>query len=208
MPARLSEAFILGLSMGPACLGYCSPVFVPLIASEKPPNWRGTAGMVGLLVLGRLAGYSLVGLAIGILGNYFLTGITAPVWGFVRLLMGIMLIVFGMTVDGAGMKWCPERWRGRKSLLFSGTLGLLTGLNLCPPFGAAIAGAAATASVKNALYYFWAFFAGTAVYFAPFALIGPIANKDALRQIARICIFLAGAWLILEGAGIIMFRRY
>ncbi len=207
MLAQLSEAFILGLSMGPACLGYCSPVFIPLVASEKHSGWQGSARVVGLFLLGRLAGYSLVGIAIGILGTFFLTGITAPIWGVVRLIMGILLIVFGMTMDGAGMKWCPEQWKGRKSLLFSATLGLLTGLNLCPPFGAAIAGAAATASIAKALYYFWAFFAGTAIYFAPFALISPIAKGEAFRQVARVCLFLAGIWLILEGAGMIWFRH-
>lgn len=207
MLPQLSEAFILGLSMGPVCLGYCSPVFVPLVASEKHSSWQGTARVVVLFLLGRLLGYSLVGIAIGFLGALFLTGISAPVWGVVRLIMGLLLITFGMTVDGAGRKWCPERWQGRKSLLFAATLGLLTGLNVCPPFGAAIAGAAATASVAKALYYFWAFFAGTAIYFIPFALISPIARREAFRQVARICLFLAGIWLILEGAGIIWLRR-
>lgn len=207
MLLQLSEAFVLGLSMGPACLGYCSPVFIPLVAAERHSSWRDTAGIVGLFLLGRLAGYSLVGIVIGILGTFFLTGISAPVWGVVRITMGILMIVFGMTVDGTGMKWCPAQWRGRKSLLFSAALGLLTGLNLCPPFGVAITGAAATASVAKAVYYFWAFFAGTAIYFVPFVLISPIARKDAFRQVARICLFLAGIWLILEGAGMLWLKR-
>ncbi len=207
MLLQLSEAFILGLSMGPACLGYCSPVFVPLVAAEKHSTWQGAARVVGLFLLGRLAGYSLVGITVGVLGTFFLNGVSATVWGVVRLFMGMLMILFGMTVDGAGMKWCPDRWKGRKSLLFSASLGLLTGLNLCPPFGVAIAGAAATASVAKALYYFWAFFAGTAIYFAPFVLMSPIARKEAFRQVARICLFLAGTWLVLEGAGMIWLKR-
>lgn len=59
--------------------------------------------------------------------------------------------------------------------------------------------AAATASMSNALFYFWAFFAGTAVYFVPFALLGPFTRMEAFRQIVRVCLFLAGLWLVLEG---------
>jgi cytochrome c biogenesis protein CcdA len=78
-------------------------------------------------------------------------------------------------------------------------LGLLTGLNLCPPFAAAITGAAETASVQNALVYFWIFFVGTAIYFLPLVLISPLTRMEPFRQIARVCMILAGIWLVLEG---------
>ncbi|MBZ5499821.1 MAG: sulfite exporter TauE/SafE family protein [Acidobacteriia bacterium] len=199
MLARLSEAFLLGLSMGPACLGYCSPVFLPLVASEKHSGWRGSARTVGLFLLGRLAGYSLIGIAVGILGTLLLHSISATIYGAIRIFMGVVLILFGFMTDAAGLKWCPVQGRISNSRLFSLTLGLLTGLNLCPPFGAAIAGAATSPSIPSALFYFWAFFAGTAVYFAPLALISPLTRMEAFRQIARICLFLAGIWLVLEG---------
>jgi cytochrome c biogenesis protein CcdA len=113
--------------------------------------------------------------------------------------MGILLIIFGMVSDSPRLRWVSKPPGNPASPWFAASLGLLTGLNLCPPFGAAIAGAAATASIKSALTYFWAFFAGTALYFAPLLLLSPFTKIDAIRQVARICLFLAGIWLVLEG---------
>jgi hypothetical protein len=63
-----------------------------------------------------------------------------------------------------------------------------------------MAGAAAIASIRNALFYFWAFFAGTAVYFGPLLLISPFSRMEAFRQVGRICLFLASIWMIFEVA--------
>jgi cytochrome c biogenesis protein CcdA len=113
--------------------------------------------------------------------------------------MGILLIVFGPLADSPGLRWFSRPGGNPSSPWFAASLGLRTGLNLCPPFGAAIAGAAATASIVNALFYFWSFFTGTALYFVPLLVISPLSRMDAFRQVARICLFLAGIWLVLEG---------
>jgi sulfite exporter TauE/SafE len=198
MISQLSEAFILGLSVAPACLGYCAPVCVPLLACEQRP-WKAGARVLGLFLLGRLAGYSVVGLLVGAAGTLLLSKISVAVWGGIRVLMGVLLIIFGLFNDSPRFRWFVKPGGNPASPWFAASLGLLTGLNLCPPFGAAIASAAATASITHALFYFWAFFAGTAVCFAPLLAITPFSRIDTLRQIARICLFLAGIWLVLEG---------
>jgi sulfite exporter TauE/SafE len=198
MLAHLSEAFILGLSMGPACLGYCAPVCVPFLACEQR-RWRTSARVLGLFLLGRLAGYTLVGIAVGTAGTLLLSKISPAIWGGIRIVMGVLLILFGLLSDSPKLRWFSKPPGNPASPWFAASLGLLTGLNLCPPFGAAIAGAAATASIRSALVYFWAFFTGTALYFAPLLIISPFTKIDTFRQIARICLFLAGIWLVLEG---------
>ncbi len=200
MLPQLFQAFFLGLSMGPACLGYCAPVFFPLVASERQTKWVGTARLVGLFLLGRLAGYSLVGAGVGIAGALLLQGVSATAWGVVRIAMGILLILFGLLTAATRPRWCAMQGKPGRSLAFSALLGFLTGLNLCPPFGAAIAGAAAAGSVQSALFYFWSFFAGTALYFAPLVFISPLTRMEAFRQVARVCLFLSGVWLLAEGA--------
>jgi hypothetical protein len=65
-------------------------------------------------------------------------------------------------------------------------LGLLTGLNLCPPFIAAGIRAAQSASMMQALAFFALFFLGTSVWFIPFTAIGCIARSKSLWQLARI----------------------
>lgn len=204
MLAQLSEAFILGLSMGPACLGYCAPVCVPLLGCEQR-RWRETGRVLGLFLLGRFAGYSAVGAAAGAAGM-LLQNLSPAFWGTVRILMGIALLLFALYVGGTGIKPLPRPPAKETSRWFAASLGLLTGLNLCPPFGAAIAGAAATASMQTALFYFWAFFAGTSLYFGPLLFISPLSRSEAVRQIARVCLFLAGAWLMIEGLSALLLR--
>ncbi len=198
MISQLSEAFILGLSMGPACLGYCAPVCVPLLACEHRP-WKGGVRVLGLFLLGRLLGYSVVGLLVGAAGNLLLSKVTPAIWGGVRILLGLLLVLFGLLGDSHKLRWFKRPGGDPASPWFAASLGLLTGLNLCPPFGAAIAGAASSSAITSALFYFWAFFAGTAICFIPLLIISPFSRIDALRQIARICLFLAGAWLLFEG---------
>jgi sulfite exporter TauE/SafE len=199
MPSHLFEAFVLGLSMGPACLGYCAPVCVPLLACEQR-SWKSTARILGLFLLGRLAGYSLIGVLVGAVGTLLLPNASAAFWGAIRILMGIMLVFFAWRLKAPETSWFKRTCGENTSRWFGASLGLLTGLNLCPPFGAAMAGAAATASIRQALFYFWAFFAGTAVYFAPLLFLSPFSRREPLRHIARVCLILAGTWLILEGA--------
>lgn len=207
MLSLLSEAFLLGLSMGPACLGYCAPVLVPLAASERQSGWRGAVRTVALFLLGRLAGYSLVGIIIGLAGATLLKNLGPAAWSTIRIVMGILLIVSGLLSNSEGRKSCAAGSVTARLPWVSAAAGLLTGLNLCPPFGAAIAGAATAASVRKSLFYFWAFFAGTAIYFVPFSLIGPLTRIEALRHVARVCLFLSGAWLLLEGLGMALWAR-
>ncbi len=198
MLTHLSEAFILGLSMGPVCLGYCAPVCVPFLACEQR-NWRSGTRVLGLFLLGRLAGYSVVGAIAGAAGALLVHNVSPVFWGGLRIAMGGLLVLYGMLAGTPVLRPLAKPSVNVTSQWFGASLGLLTGINLCPPFGAAIAGAAAAASVRSALLYFWAFFAGTAIYFVPLVALGPLSRIDALRQTARVCLFLAGAWLVVEG---------
>ena len=184
--------------MGPACLGYCAPVCVPLLGCEQR-KWGASMRVLGLFLLGRLAGYTLAGIAVGVAGTLLLGKISVAAWGGIRVVMGVLLILFGLFSDSPRIRCFSKPPGDSSSPRVAALLGLLTGLNLCPPFGAAIAGAAAAASIRSALMYFWAFFAGTALYFAPLLLLNQFTKIEAFRQVARICLFLAGIWLMLEG---------
>ncbi len=205
MLAHVTEAFILGLSMGPACLGYCSPVCIPLLACQRRP-WKDTACVLGVFLLGRFVGYSVVGAVAGTLGTLLLQNLNPAIWSSVRILMGIALALFALVVEAPQTRWFRGLGLKTTSFGFAACMGLLTGVNLCPPFGVALAGAAACASVRNAVVYFWAFFAGTAVYFGPLLLINPFSRSDAFRHVARICLFLAGSWLAAEGIAALVSR--
>ncbi len=199
MVALLSQAFLLGLSVGPACLAFCAPVCAPYIASETREGWKGSTRILALFLSGRLLGYTLVGAVIGVVGSTVLRFANPRPWGSVRLATGLMLILFGLLSRSPAYKWCPRLPASSRSGAFAALLGLLSGVNLCPPFAAAIAGAVSAASAFHSLIYFWAFFAGTSFCFAPLVVLGRFSRLEAFRLVARICLFLVGVWLALEG---------
>ncbi len=206
MLTQVTQAFVLGLSMGPACLGYCSPVCVPYLACEQR-TWRAEARVLILFLLGRLAGYTLVGAVVGFAGTLLMRKAGVFFGGGLRVLMGSLLVIYGFLVDSQKLRLSPSHAANLSSRWFGASLGLLTGINLCPPFGVAIAGAAAAGSVRSALVYFWAFFAGTTIYFVPLVILGPLSRREALRQVARVCVFIAGSWMIVEGLLVMLTRR-
>ena len=76
------------------------------------------------------------------------------------------------------------------------TLGLLTGLNLCPPFVAAAVRAAQAPGLPAALGFFALFFVGTLVWFLPFLGVGAVRRFTAVPQVAR---FTAGLVAVYYG---------
>jgi sulfite exporter TauE/SafE len=199
MVALFSQAFLLGLSMGPACLGFCSPVCAPYIASENRGNWGGSARVLALFLIGRLFGYSLVGAAIGLAGAAILHSTSPHLWSGVRLTTGLMMILFGIMTRAPVFRWCARTPASHRSGAFAVVLGFLSGVNLCPPFAAAIAGAVSAASAFRSIFYFWSFFAGTSICFIPLIFLGRFSRLEEFRLVARICLFLVGFWLTFEG---------
>jgi len=65
-------------------------------------------------------------------------------------------------------------------------MGLLTGLSLCPPFLAAIAGATVQATLASSLLFFFSFFLATSLYVTPFPLAGLLGRAPAIRTTARL----------------------
>ena len=59
------KAFLLGLSTGTLCLGYCSPVFIPLMLAEKREGFGRKLTPFIQFTLGRLIAYVSFGLLAG-----------------------------------------------------------------------------------------------------------------------------------------------
>jgi sulfite exporter TauE/SafE len=197
--AFLFEAFLLGLSTGPICLAYCAPVLAPLIVSvDGPQGFSRTTRLLGLFLVGRLAGYLCVGLVAGVVGSRLFTPGSGPVW-VVTLSMGVALLVFGLMKNFPRMKLCTLWPAGRASTGWGIVLGFLTGLSICPPFVAAITSSTTLGAVHSSVLYFVAFFVGTAVYIPPMILLGPLSAKVPFNQVAKGCLLLSGAWFVYRG---------
>lgn len=199
MPSFLLEALLLGLSTGPVCLAYCAPVLVPFVLAAEKYTFIKTVRMLSLFLLGRFGGYMIIGLLSGLLGNRLLghEGGTLP--AVVSLIIGVALLIFGLLKNFPEFKLC-KLWPGEKSsVIWASVLGFLTGLNLCPPFIAAIAGSALTGTVQSSLLYFGAFFVGTSLFIPPLLILGPLSRITSLQHIAKACLILCGIWFASKG---------
>ena len=190
------EPLLLGFSSGLVCLAACGPVLLPWLAAEGA-GWGGTAARLGQFLAGRLVGYLGFAAAAWTLGLALPAPLRAgaPALAAVHLALAAALRFFALAPRRAGSAPCleargPRRWRTRlaRRLRWAGpaTLGLLTGLNLCPPFVAAGVRAAQRASLPEALGFFLLFFAGTLVWFLPFAGVAALRRLTAVTPVARL----------------------
>lgn len=199
MVTHFVEGFLLGLSVSPTCLAFCTPVMAPFITSGERLELKGTVRLLGLFLMGRLLGYLIIGLLAGAVGSALFKGGESIYPAVITLLTGILLCIFGLAKNFPGIKWCAY-FAEKKSLpAFTPLLGLLTGLNICPPFVAAIIEASAIGTIPGAVFYFAAFFIGTLVFFPVMAVWGWLTRWETARQIARVCLIIGGVWLIGKG---------
>ena len=85
-------------------------------------------------------------------------------------------------------------------------LGFLTGLNFCPPFVVAGIRAAELGSLPGALLFFSVFFAGTSIWFVPFAGLGCVVRNEALVTVARMTMGLVALYYLALGLYMLLGR--
>jgi len=193
------ESLLLGLSVGPICLAYCSPIVIPLLISSTTPRLSAGSLTLFMFLAGRFIGYMLVGIVVGIIGNNIHQYVNGSVFGIISIALGLTLIYFSIQKNFPEKKLCGLIKNSNSQRMFPVLLGFLTGLNLCPPFLAAIVGATSTGSVVGSMIYFSAFFVGTAVFFPVMIFWGLLSKIDSVRTISYICMMISGAWFILKG---------
>jgi sulfite exporter TauE/SafE len=193
------ESLLLGLSVGPICLAYCSPIVVPLLSSSTTPKLSAGSLTLFMFLTGRFIGYILIGIVVGIIGNNIHQYAKGNIFGIISIVLGLTLLYFSLQKNFPEMKLCKLIKNNGSRKMFLILLGFLTGLNLCPPFLAAIVGAASTGTVLGSIFYFSAFFVGTAIFFPVTIFLGLLSKIDSVRIIANICMMISGAWFILKG---------
>ena len=155
----LAGALILGLSFGAgpcnvSCLPFLGPVFL-----ARGGGTRTSWGVVIPFSAGRLAGYSLLGLTAGLLGENIAPLVES---GGLHAVLGVATVIVGLLLwRRAGRTSCSTAHRGahrgvggeqpllpaRRALpggLFA--MGFGMALNPCAPLGIVLVAAAATAS--------------------------------------------------------------
>lgn len=198
-PGGKMEAIILGLSTGSYCLLSCAPVTLPVLFSEES-NVNSNTQRVTMFLGGRFLGYVLFGLFFGI-GANIVKGFTPEANQWIisvcaNILIGSLLIFNGVKLSRESKKNCPmEKRVNLTSNIF--LMGLLTGINVCPPFIAACTKALSGAGLGYGVLYFVLFFVGTSIFFLPLYgvhFLNKIIHK--IKDVARITMIILGIYYL------------
>lgn len=204
------QGFLLGLSSCAACTAYCAPVLVPYFLGEK----QGVAGNVTALMpflTGRLLGYLSIGFLAWGIDRSILQNISSRefIMGSAYVILSVLLIHYSFSKGG---RTCPaalgngmlQKFRDSWPVLFLLIMGLATGVNLCPPFLLAVAGAMGEETLLKSSLFLFMFFLGTSLFLIPVAFVGMLRRFNQMHIIGKMAAGLIGAYYLYSGAVIII----
>ena len=79
-------------------------------------------------------------------------------------------------------------------------MGILTGINICPPFVAALFDAARAGGPVGGGVVLFSFFVGTSLILLPMPLIGFLAKEEAMQVAGRVAAGIIGLWFVVKGS--------
>jgi sulfite exporter TauE/SafE len=201
------SGILLGLSTGVYCLGACAPMLIPYILSEDGSGAkRNTSSTFGasLRILiefsaGRLIAYVAFGVASGLVGFQMQGPVAKRIIGIALLAGAVMLLLYGISKNFPGTRLCSLLGGKVHRCRIPFILGIITGVNICPPFVQAIAYTIGLGSVLKGVVLFLAFFTGTSLYLTPLVFSGFVAQVERLRSAAQIAVLFAAVWFLIYG---------
>jgi sulfite exporter TauE/SafE len=199
------EAFILGLSNGATCMTYCAPVLVPYLLGEGKGILRNSV-LTAQFLSGRLIGYLSFGVFAWGINRSIMQGVSKPdlIMGPAYIVFSLLLIFYGFFQTRAPCSTrCTKGLRHRLLTIWPGSLpiiaGLVTGLSFCPPFLIAFTGAVEKTTVLQSMFFFFAFFLGTSIFFIPLPFSGLFRRFSAFRVVGRMAAGLIGVYYLYSG---------
>lgn len=196
MLQALSAGFWLGLATGPYCFAACAPILLPCLCAEGETALSANLKVLSRFLAGRLLAYLAFGAGAGALGAAL--GPSLPGW----LPAAALLLTSGLMFGYAVMKNFPKlsvclaaaRWVRPGVLPFG--LGLLTGINVCPPFLTGLVVVLTLGSAGGGAAFFCAFFMATSLYLLPVLGVWPWLSHARVRTFGRWALFAAGGWYL------------
>lgn len=200
----LAQGFLLGLAGGVSCLATCAPVLLPFLVGEGRPIRSNLTAVLHFLA-GRLAGYLIFAMLAWEAGQWLRSSPQSGlIFGAIYTVLAIVLAIYGFSSPAGAcaagsvcgrLSVIASRWPS----LLPAFMGLLTGLSLCPPFLAALAGATGQTTLGASLLFFLAFFIATSLYVAPFPFAGLLGRSQAVRMTARLAAGVMGVYYLYRG---------
>jgi hypothetical protein len=175
-----------------------------LLAEHK--GFRPHARYLSVFLAARLLGYMLFAVVAWELGRLLLMGV-------VYVLLAGVLLWYAYSARRSCAQPCADSKlvqiteNRNHGVTGAAALGLLTGLNLCPPFVVAGIRAAQMGSMAAALLFFAVFFLGTSIWFVPFVGLGCIVRNQAVITVARMAMVLIALYYLSMGIAMLLGKK-
>lgn len=196
----MTDALILGLSSGSACLATCGMVMFPYLMAGSA-GVRRIAGDITLFLLARFVVYLILATAAWYFGQTFFSNkiVRNVVPGLLYISFAIMLVWY--SIGKNRKKECPAKLVKRFSdrRLVPVFLGIVNSLGFCPALFIILTKGATEATLIRSYIAFLAFFAGSSLWFLPLPLAGKIRKKEILSTVGTLATGLAGIIFMIKG---------
>jgi sulfite exporter TauE/SafE len=204
MITTLAEGFLLGLATGTTCLATCGPVYAPYMMQYDRTLPKSLLVILELSA-GRFISYLAVGAAAGLLGRQVHFEGKGLITAAGYFLFSVFLLVTAFRTYRRDQCCRTGRWAGiiDRPLV----LGILTGINICPPVLLALTKAFSGPGPLAGMTLFAAFFAGTSIWLAPIATFGLFGKQRLFRSIARWGGVAVSAWFLIL-AGLLTYNHF
>ncbi|MDR1805478.1 MAG: sulfite exporter TauE/SafE family protein [Clostridium sp.] len=225
VPSRLAEAgmgygmlFVVGLLTSVHCVAMCGGInlsqCLPRTGEEKASTAAAVLRPTLLYNLGRVLGYTIVGLAAGALGSVISFSATAQ--GVLKLLAGVFMLIMGLNMLGVfpwlhklmprmpqaiSKKLNPGGRRGLGPL----AVGLLNGLMPCGPLQAMQLYALSTGSALAGGLAMLLFSLGTVPLMFGLGALSSLLSKKFSRvamTVGAVLVAVLGLAMLTQGAGL------
>lgn len=197
MIATLLQGFFLGIATGTTCLAMCGPVYAPYLMQYERSLPKNLLAILELSA-GRFISYLAIGAIAGQLGRYVYFEEKGILSAAAYSLCSVFLLITAFRTYRRDCHCHSGRWANiiDRPLV----LGVLTGINLCPPFLLALSKAFSGSGALSGMTLFAAFFVGTTLFLLPISAFGLLGGRKLFRSIARFGAVAVSVWfLVLAG---------
>ncbi len=195
-----TEGVTLGLALGPSCLITCIPIFLPIIMQKKQSMKEGVKAVISFSS-GRFISYAAFGAISGLAGAEFSRHFPNKNY----IVSVSYLLIAAYLIYSAVIRGKEEKGRCSAGILTSAAghpviLGMLTGINICPPFLAALTRSFGRGNAVEGILLFTGFFFGTTVYLLPMSMLSHFTRKKVFRMTGVFFSIIMGFWFVFLSA--------
>lgn len=201
----LMTGLLLGLSSGVYCLGSCTLVMVPHLASS--PSCGVVAGLRRMVEFsaGRLVTYLVAGVLLFGVGQTLLIGRGARMLiGAAVVALAVLVVLQGVVRSFPAVPRCARlggsRWLRRYPFL----AGMFSAAQLCPPLLLCLTQAASSEGLVRAIASTSGFLLGTMAVSLPLAVACTGAKWPGVRATAAVASLFCGLWFAAAGVAMIV----